>query len=64
MAVDSIPWTLSTAIEFVPCGDAAGRAVVRRFPFAVFYEVMADVILMSAGYHSRRDPERRKARVG
>jgi plasmid stabilization system protein ParE len=57
------PVALPPAIEFVPCGDAR-RAVVRRFPFAVFYEVMADEILILAVYHSRRDPERWKARVG
>jgi plasmid stabilization system protein ParE len=32
------------------------RAVVRRFPFAVFYEVTADEIYVIAVFHSRRDP--------
>jgi plasmid stabilization system protein ParE len=40
------------------------RAVVRRFPFAVFYEVTADEIQVIAVFHSRRDPERWKSRVG
>jgi plasmid stabilization system protein ParE len=40
------------------------RAVVRRFPFAVFYEVTADEIQVIAVFHSRRDPERLKLRVG
>ncbi len=40
------------------------RAVVRRFPFAVFYEVIADEIQVVAVFHSRRDPERWKSRVG
>lgn len=39
------------------------RAVVRRFPFAVFYEVAPDEIQVVAVFHSRRDPEIRKARV-
>lgn len=39
------------------------RAVVRRFPFAVFYEVTADEIWVIAVFHSRRDPERWKSRV-
>lgn len=39
------------------------RAVVRRFPFAVFYEATVDEIQLIAVFHSRRDPERWKARV-
>ena len=38
------------------------RAVVRRFPFAVFYEVTAEEIQVIAVFHSRRDPEKWKAR--
>lgn len=39
------------------------RAVVRRFPFAVFYEVTSDEIKIVAIFHSRRDPERWQSRV-
>ncbi|HEY3025912.1 MAG TPA: type II toxin-antitoxin system RelE/ParE family toxin [Pyrinomonadaceae bacterium] len=39
------------------------RAVVRRFPFAVFYEVTATEIQVIAVFHSRRDPEVWKSRV-
>jgi len=39
------------------------RAVVRRFPFAVFYEVMGDEIEVFAIFHSRRDPDEWKSRV-
>jgi plasmid stabilization system protein ParE len=39
------------------------RAVVRRFPFAVFYEVTAEEIQVVAVFHSRRDPEKWKSRV-
>lgn len=39
------------------------RAVVRRFPFAVFYEVASDEVQVIAVFHSRRDPEIWKARV-
>lgn len=38
------------------------RAVVRRFPFAVFYEVNSNEIQIIAVFHSRRDPERWKSR--
>ena len=40
------------------------RAVVRRFPFAVFYEVTVDEIQVVAVFHSRRDPERWMSRRG
>ena len=40
------------------------RAVVRRFPFAMFYEVTANEIQVVAVFHSRRDPESWKSRVG
>jgi plasmid stabilization system protein ParE len=39
------------------------RVVVRRFPFAVFYEVTVDEIQVVAVFHSRRDPEVWKSRV-
>ncbi|HKG47341.1 MAG TPA: type II toxin-antitoxin system RelE/ParE family toxin [Pyrinomonadaceae bacterium] len=38
------------------------RAVVRRFPFAIFYEVSADEIQIVAVFHSRRNPEVWKSR--
>ena len=39
------------------------RAVVRRFPFALFYEITADEIQVVAIFHSRQDPEKWKSRV-
>jgi plasmid stabilization system protein ParE len=39
------------------------RAVVRRFPFAIFYQVMSDEILVVAVFHSRRDPEVLRERI-
>ena len=39
------------------------RAVVRRFPFAVFYDFETDEIQVIAVFHSRRDPQRWKSRV-
>ena len=41
-----------------------GRAVIRRFPFAVFYDVTEDEIQVIAVFHSRRDPEAWHSRVG
>ena len=34
------------------------RAVLRQFPFAIFYESTEDEIIVFAVYHSRRDFER------
>ena len=34
------------------------RAVLRQFPFAIFYEANENEIVVFAVYHSRRDPER------
>jgi len=39
------------------------RAVVRRFPFAVFYVAGDNEIQVVAVFHSRRDPGRWKSRV-
>ena len=40
------------------------RAVVRRFPFAIFYEVTVEEIQIIAVFHSRRNPEVWKSRRG
>ena len=34
------------------------RAVLRQFPFAIFYEASESEIVVFAVYHSSRDPER------
>jgi len=39
------------------------RAVVRQFPFAVFYEAAGNEIVVFAIYHSRRDPEKLMSRL-
>lgn len=39
------------------------RAVVRRFPFAVFYEITTDEIQVIAVFHSQRDPGRWQSRA-
>lgn len=39
------------------------RAVVRRFPFAILYEVTAEEIEIIAVFHSRRNPDVWKSRV-
>jgi plasmid stabilization system protein ParE len=39
------------------------RAIVKQFPFAVFYEVRKDEIVVFAVFHSRRDPKRLTSRL-
>lgn len=39
------------------------RAVVRRFPFVILYEVAASEIQIIAVFHSRRNPDVWKSRV-
>ena len=40
------------------------RAVVQRFPFAIFYDIKAAEIQIIAVFHSRRNPDLWKSRVG
>ena len=39
------------------------RAIVRQFPFAIFYEVAKDEIVVFAVFHSRRDPKQLTSRL-
>ncbi len=39
------------------------RALVRRFPYAVFYEVEAQRIVIYAVFHCSQDPDKWKARL-
>ena len=39
------------------------RALIRRFPFGVFYRIERDVIIVLAVIHGSRDPSRWKTRV-
>lgn len=39
------------------------RALLRRFPYSIFYRVYPDVIVVVACMHGRRDPKRWQARA-
>jgi plasmid stabilization system protein ParE len=39
------------------------RAIVKQFPFGIFYEVTTDEILVFAVFHSRRDPKQLTSRL-
>ncbi len=40
------------------------RAIVRRFPYLVWYRVVTDRVVILACAYAGRDPERVKARLG
>ncbi|PSB02814.1 hypothetical protein C7B64_11345 [Merismopedia glauca CCAP 1448/3] len=33
------------------------RAVLRRFPYAVYYRIISSRVVVTAVFHSRRDPK-------
>jgi plasmid stabilization system protein ParE len=39
------------------------RALVRRFPYAIFYEVVADVVTIYCVVHTSSDPEKWRQRL-
>lgn len=39
------------------------RAVVQRFPFAVYYRIVSSRVIITAVFHGRRDPESWQART-
>jgi toxin ParE1/3/4 len=43
--------------------DEFRRALIRRFPFEIFYEPTADCIRVYAVFHCSQDPEKWKARL-
>ena len=39
------------------------RALLRRFPYAIYYRVYEDIVVVVACMHGRRDPRRWRSRV-
>lgn len=39
------------------------RALVRRFPYLVFYEYIGDIVTLYAVFHASRDPEKWRRRL-
>lgn len=46
-----------TPLQFPEVEPSVRRALLRRFPFAVYFLVEADVVEIIAVLHMRRDPE-------
>lgn len=40
------------------------RALIRRFPYAVFYKCAANTVTVYAVFHAARDPEKWRERLG
>ena len=40
------------------------RALIRRFPYEVFYETTADTVFVYAVFHSSQDPKKWRERLG
>jgi plasmid stabilization system protein ParE len=43
--------------------DGFRRALVRRFPFEIFYELTRDSVVIYAVFHSSQDPEKWRKRL-
>ena len=60
---DALARILSNPYLFPIVHGSLRRAVVRRFPFAIFYQITADELQIIAVFHSRRNPEVWQSRV-
>lgn len=50
-------------LAYPEVGRAARRAMLRRFPFGVFYRIANDAVVVVAVMHSSRNPRRWMERV-
>ena len=41
----------------------ARRALLHRFPYAIFYRIYGEIVVVVACMHGRRDPQRWKDRI-
>lgn len=56
-SIDSALARIQQSPELYPAVDEeTRRAPVRRFPFAIYYEIESDQIVVYAVWHYRRDP--------
>jgi toxin ParE1/3/4 len=59
---ESIARILDNPLQYPMIHKNIRRTVVRRFPFAIFFEVDENEIRIIAIFHSRRNPDRWKSR--
>ena len=63
-AVDAALESISRRPEMYPVvHESYRRALVRRFPYALFYEYSADTVTVYAVFHTARDPGKWRRRL-
>ena len=45
------------------CSRAYRRALIRRFPYAIFFELVETTVTVYAVFHTSRDPEKWRQRL-
>jgi plasmid stabilization system protein ParE len=58
-AIDAV---VTNPLAFPVLHRQTRRALVRRFPYGIFFRLMDDCIVFVACFHTRRDPESWKRR--
>jgi toxin ParE1/3/4 len=53
---DALDRVLRMPLATAPIFEDVRRVLVRRFPYGVYYKVDADLIVVIAVYHTRRNP--------
>jgi plasmid stabilization system protein ParE len=53
-----------TPAMHAPMHENYRRGLVRRFPYAVFYEYAEDTVSVYCVFHTSRDPEKWRQRLG
>lgn len=48
---------------YPPIHDSYRRGLVRRFPYAVFYDYAADTVTVYCVFHTSRDPDKWRQRL-
>ena len=63
-AVDEVLERISSnPLAFSTVHGETRRAVVRRFPYGIYFRISADMIIVTAVMHGRRHPRRWQARL-
>jgi toxin ParE1/3/4 len=62
--VDACLATIRRSPELhAPVHENYRRALIRRFPYMIFYEYIEDVVTVFCVFHTSRDPHKWKARL-
>jgi len=62
--VDASIQTIRRALEMHPVvHETYRRALVRRFPYAIFYEHVGETVTVYSVFHTSRDPDKWRQRL-